>query len=151
METLAMANNFMNNNGNIATSSNNKFINNIQLYIEDCATGERKVLQCSLMIPAYNTHTEAFLSACIECPTKVKLGVQYKEKASEDNATFAAIIAAADAKAQQDKANAVLAQQQTVAPYAPQNMVQQQQMRVQQAPAQQSRGFQFDFNDLPKA
>ena len=94
-----MANNFMsNNNGNIATSSNNKFINNIQLFIEDCATGERKVLQCSLMVPAYNTHTEAFLSACIDNPDVVRLGVQYKEKASEDNATFAAIIAAADNK-----------------------------------------------------
>lgn len=145
-----MANNFMNNNnGNIATSSNNKFINNIQLYIEDCATGERKVLQCSLMIPAYNTHTEAFLSACIDNPDVVRLGVQYKEKASEDNATFAAIIAAADAKAQQDKANAVLASQNTVAPYAPQNVQQ-----VQQAPvAQQARGYQWNFNkdNLPKA
>lgn len=147
-----MANNFMNNNnGNIATSSNNKFINNIQLYIEDCATGERKVLQCSLMVPAYNTHTEAFLSACIDNPDVVRLGVQYKEKASEDNATFAAIIAAADAKAQQDKANAVLAQQNVVAPYAPQNAVQQ----VQQAPVanQQARGYQWNFNkdNLPKA
>lgn len=145
-----MANNFMNPNGNIATStnSNNKFINNIQLYIEDTATGERKVLQCSLMVPAYNTHTEAFLSACIDNPDVVRLGVQYKEKASEDNATFAAIIAAADAKAQQDKANAVLAQQQTVAPYAPQNA-------VQQAPVanQQARGYQWNFNkdNLPKA
>jgi hypothetical protein len=144
-----MANNFMSNNGNISTNSNNKFINNIQLYIEDCATGERKVLQCSLMVPAYNTHTEAFLSACIDNPDVVRLGVQYKEKASEDNATFAAIIAAADAKAQQDKANAVLAQQTTVAPYAPQNVQQ-----VQQAPvAQQARGYQwnFDKNALPKA
>lgn len=145
-----MANNFMNPNGNIATStnSNNKFINNIQLFIEDCSTGERKVLQCSLMVPAYNTHTEAFLSACIDNPDVVRLGVQYKEKASEDNATFAAIIAAADAKAQQDKANAVLAQQQTVAPYAPQNA-------VQQAPVanQQARGYQWNFNkdNLPKA
>lgn len=145
-----MANNFMNPNGNIATStnSNNKFINNIQLYIEDTATGERKVLQCSLMVPAYNTHTEAFLSACIDNPDVVRLGVQYKEKASEDNATFAAIIAAADAKAQQDKANAVLAQQTTVAPYAPQNA-------VQQAPVanQQARGYQWNFNkdNLPKA
>lgn len=149
-----MANNFMNTttNSNISTNSNNKFINNVQLFVEDCATGEKRVLQCSLMVPAYNTHTEAFLSACIQCPDKVKLGVQFKEKATEDNATFAAIIAAADAKAQQDKANAVLAQQQTVAPYAPQNVVQQQQMRVQQAPvANQQRGFQFDFNDLPKA
>lgn len=144
-----MANNFMNNNnGNIATSSNNKFINNVQLFVEDCATGERKVLQCSLMIPAYNTHTEAFLTACIDNPDVVRLGVQYKEKASEDNATFAAIIAAADAKAQQDKANAVLAQQNTVAPYAPQNA-------VQQAPVanQQARGYQWNFNKdaLPKA
>ena len=59
-----MANHFMNPNGNIATStnSNNKFINNIQLFVEDCKTGERKVLQCSLMVPGYNTHTEAFLS-----------------------------------------------------------------------------------------
>lgn len=147
-----MASNFLNPNGNIATStnSNNKFINNIQLFIEDCATGERKVLQCSLMVPGYNTHTEAFLSACIDNPDVVRLGVQYKEKASEDNATFAAIIAAADAKAQQDKANAVLQQQQTVAPYAPQNAVQQ----VQQAPvAQQARGYQWNFNKdaLPKA
>ena len=119
-----MANNFMNTTtNNISTNSNNKFINNIQLYVEDTATGEKRVLQCSLMIPAYNTHTEAFLSACIQCPDKVKLGVQFKEKATEDNATFAAIIAAADAKAQQDKANATLAQQQTVAPYAPQNAV----------------------------
>jgi hypothetical protein len=145
-----MANNFMSNNGNISTNSNNKFINNIQLYIEDCATGERKVLQCSLMVPAYNTHTEAFLSACIDNPDVVRLGVQYKEKASEDNATFAAIIAAADAKAQQDKANAVLAQQTTVAPYAPQNVQQ-----VQQAPVanQQARGYQWNFNKdaLPKA
>lgn len=144
-----MANNFMNNNnGNIATSSNNKFINNVQLFVEDCATGERKVLQCSLMIPAYNTHTEAFLTACIDNPDVVRLGVQYKEKASEDNATFAAIIAAADAKAQNDKANAVLAQQNTVAPYAPQNA-------VQQAPVanQQARGYQWNFNKdaLPKA
>ena len=144
-----MANNFMNNNnGNIATSSNNKFINNVQLFVEDCATGERKVLQCSLMIPAYNTHTEAFLTACIDNPDVVRLGVQYKEKASEDNATFAAIIAAADAKAQADKANAVLQQQQTVAPYAPQNA-------VQQAPVanQQARGYQWNFNKdaLPKA
>lgn len=145
-----MANNFMNPNGNIATStnSNNKFINNIQLFVEDTATGERKVLQCSLMVPAYNTHTEAFLSACIDNPDVVRLGVQYKEKASEDNATFAAIIAAADAKAQQDKANAVLAQQTTVAPYAPQNA-------VQQAPVanQQARGYQWNFNkdNLPKA
>lgn len=137
---------------NISTNSNNKFINNIQLYVEDTATGEKRVLQCSLMVPAYNTHTEAFLSACIQCPDKVKLGVQFKEKATEDNATFAAIIAAADAKAQADKANATLAQQQTVAPYAPQNAVQQQQMRAQQASvANQQRGFQFDFNDLPKA
>jgi hypothetical protein len=139
----------MSNNGNISTNSNNKFINNIQLYIEDCATGERKVLQCSLMVPAYNTHTEAFLSACIDNPDVVRLGVQYKEKASEDNATFAAIIAAADAKAQQDKANAVLAQQTTVAPYAPQNVQQ-----VQQAPvANQQRGYQWNFNKdaLPKA
>ena len=137
METLAMANNFMNtNNGNISTNSNNKFINNVQLFVEDIATGEKKVLQVSLMVPAYNTHTETFLSACIECPDKVRIGVQYKERAVEDNATFAAIIAAADAKAQQDKANAVLAQQNVVAPYAPQNMVQQ----VQQAPvAQQNR------------
>lgn len=145
-----MANNFMNsNNGNIATSSNNKFINNVQLFVEDCATGERKVLQCSLMIPAYNTHTEAFLTACIDNPDVVRLGVQYKEKASEDNATFAAIIAAADAKAQQDKANAVLAQQTTVAPYAPQN-VQQQQAPVAN---QQARGYQWNFNKdaLPKA
>ena len=145
-----MANNFMsNNNGNICTNSNNKFINNIQLFIEDCATGERKVLQCSLMVPAYNTHTEAFLSACIDNPDVVRLGVQYKEKASEDNATFAAIIAAADAKAQADKANAVLAQQQTVAPYAPQN-VQQQQAPVAN---QQARGYQWNFNKdaLPKA
>lgn len=144
-----MANNFMNNNnGNIATSSNNKFINNVQLFVEDCATGERKVLQCSLMIPAYNTHTEAFLTACIDNPDVVRLGVQYKEKASEDNATFAAIIAAADAKAQADKANNVLAQQTTVAPYAPQNA-------VQQAPVanQQARGYQWNFNKdaLPKA
>lgn len=150
MEILAMANNFMNQNGNIATStnSNNKFINNIQLFIEDCATGERKVLQCSLMVPGYNTHTEAFLSACIDNPDVVRLGVQYKEKASEDNATFAAIIAAADAKAQADKANAVLAQQTTVAPYAPQNQ------QVQQAPvANQQRGYQWNFNKdaLPKA
>ena len=67
----------------------------------------------------------------------------------EDNATFAAIIAAADAKAQQDKANAVLAQQNVVAPYAPQNVQQ-----VQQAPvAQQARGYQWNFNKdaLPKA
>lgn len=145
-----MANNFMNNNnGNIATSSNNKFINNIQLVIEDLATGDRKVLQCSLMVPAYNTHTEALLSACIECPDKVRIGVQYKERAVEENATFAAIIAAADAKAQQDKANAVLAQQNVVAPYAPQNAVPVQQM---QAPAQ-SRGYQWNFNKdaLPKA
>lgn len=145
-----MANNFMNNNnGNIATSSNNKFINNVQLFVEDCATGERKVLQCSLMIPAYNTHTEAFLTACIDNPDVVRLGVQYKEKASEDNATFAAIIAAADAKAQNDKANAVLAQQTTVAPYAPQN-VQQQQAPVAN---QQARGYQWNFNKdaLPKA
>jgi len=145
-----MANNFMNQNGNIATStnSNNKFINNIQLFIEDCATGERKVLQCSLMVPGYNTHTEAFLSACIDNPDVVRLGVQYKEKASEDNATFAAIIAAADAKAQADKANTVLAQQQTVAPYAPQNVQQ-----VQQAPVAQQRGYQWNFNkdNLPKA
>lgn len=150
MEILAMANNFMNQNGNIATStnSNNKFINNIQLFIEDCATGERKVLQCSLMVPGYNTHTEAFLSACIDNPDVVRLGVQYKEKASEDNATFAAIIAAADAKAQADKANTVLAQQQTVAPYAPQNVQQ-----VQQAPVAQQRGYQWNFNkdNLPKA
>lgn len=147
-----MANNFMsNNNGNISTSSNNKFINNVQLFIEDVATGDKKVLQCSLMIPAYNTHTEALLCACIECPEKVKLGVQYKERAVEENPTFAAIIAAADAKAQQDKANAVLAQQNVVAPYAPQNAVPVQQM---QAPvAQQSRGYQwnFDKNALPKA
>lgn len=145
-----MANNFMsNNNGNISTNSNNKFINNIQLFIEDCATGERKVLQCSLMVPAYNTHTEAFLSACIDNPDVVRLGVQYKEKASEDNATFAAIIAAADAKAQADKANAVIAQQNVVAPYAPQNVQQ-----VQQAPvANQQRGYQWNFNKdaLPKA
>lgn len=146
-----MANNFMsNNNGNISTNSNNKFINNVQLFIEDVATGERKVLQCSLMVPAYNTHTEAFLSACIDNPDVVRLGVQYKEKASEDNATFAAIIAAADAKAQQDKANAVLAQQNVVAPYAPQNVQQ-----VQQAPVanQQARGYQWNFNKdaLPKA
>lgn len=146
-----MANNFMsNNNGNISTNSNNKFINNVQLFIEDVATGERKVLQCSLMVPAYNTHTEAFLSACIDNPDVVRLGVQYKEKASEDNATFAAIIAAADAKAQQDKANAVLTQQNVVAPYAPQNVQQ-----VQQAPVanQQARGYQWNFNKdaLPKA
>ena len=137
-----------NNNGNISTNSNNKFINNVQLFVEDCATGERKVLQCSLMIPAYNTHTEAFLTACIDNPDVVRLGVQYKEKASEDNATFAAIIAAADAKAQADKANNVLAQQQTVAPYAPQNA-------IQQAPVanQQARGYQWNFNkdNLPKA
>lgn len=144
-----MANNFMsNNNGNISTNSNNKFINNVQLFIEDCATGERKVLQCSLMVPAYNTHTEAFLSACIDNPDVVRLGVQYKEKASEDNATFAAIIAAADAKAQQDKVNAVIQQQTVVAPYAPQN-VQQMQAPV----AQQARGYQWNFNKdaLPKA
>ena len=101
-----------------------------------------------IMVPAYNTHTEAFLSACIDNPDVVRLGVQYKEKASEDNATFAAIIAAADAKAQADKANTVLAQQQTVAPYAPQNQ------QVQQAPvANQQRGYQwnFDKNALPKA
>ena len=146
-----MANNFMNpNNGNISTNSNNKFINNVQLFVEDCATGEKKVLQCSIMVPSYNTHTETFLSACIECPDKVRLGVQYKERAVEENATFAAIIAAADAKAQQDKANAVLQQQQTVAPYAPQNVGQQ----VQQVPvANQQRGYQWNFNKdaLPKA
>ena len=86
---------------------------------------------------------------CIDNPDVVRLGVQYKEKASEDNATFAAIIAAADAKAQADKANAVLAQQQTVAPYAPQN-VQQQQAPVAN---QQARGYQWNFNKdaLPKA
>lgn len=147
-----MANNFMNPNGNIATStnSNNKFINNIQLFIEDCSTGERKVLQCSLMVPAYNTHTEAFLSACIDCPDKVRIGVQYKEKASEDNPVFASIIASAEAKAQADKANAVLAQQQVVAPYAPQNApVQQMQAPV----ANQQRGYQWNFSktELPKA
>lgn len=144
-----MANNFMNPNNGISTNSNNKFINNIQLYIEDPVTGDRKVLQCSLMVPAYNTHTEAFLSACIECPDKVKLGVQYKEKASEDNPVFASIIASADARAQADKANAVIAQQQVVAPYAPQNVQQ-----VQQAPVvNQQRGYQWNFNknDLPKA
>ena len=110
-----MANNIANNNGN-----SNKFINGIQLVAVNPATGAERILQASIMVPAYNNTLEQYIAYAIANPGTIAFKFIKKEQEVSGDPLFAQLDNAAKQASEQAKANATANAKQQA--YAPQNV-----------------------------
>ena len=109
-----MANNLSSNN------NNNKFINGIQLVAVNPATGAERILQASIMVPAYNNTLEQYIAYAIANPGAISFKFIKKEQEISGDPLFAQLDNAAKQVSEQAKQNAVANAKQNA--YAPQNV-----------------------------
>lgn len=103
-----------------ANNSNNKFINGIQLVAVNPATGAERILQASIMVPAYNNTLEQYIAYAIANPGSISFKFIKKEQEVSGDPLFAQLDNAAKQASEQAKqANIANAKQQA---YAPQNV-----------------------------
>ena len=103
-----------------ANNSNNKFINGIQLVAVNPATGAERILQASIMVPAYNNTLEQYIAYAIANPGSISFKFIKKEQEVSGDPLFAQLDNAAKQASEQAKqANIANAKPQA---YAPQNV-----------------------------
>lgn len=109
-----MANNLNN------TNNSNKFINGIQLVAVNPATGAERILQASIMVPAYNNTLEQYIAYAIANPGSIAFKFIKKEQEVSGDPLFAQLDNQAKQASEQAKqANIANAKQNA---YAPQNV-----------------------------
>lgn len=109
-----MANNLNN------TNNSNKFINGIQLVAVNPATGAERILQASIMVPAYNNTLEQYIAYAIANPGSISFKFIKKEQEVSGDPLFSQLDNAAKQASEQAKANATANAKQNA--YAPQNV-----------------------------
>lgn len=109
-----MANNITSNN------NSNKFINGIQLVAVNPATGAERILQASIMVPAYNNTLEQYIAYAIANPGSIAFKFIKKEQEVSGDPLFAQLDSAAKQASEQAKANATANAKQQA--FAPQNV-----------------------------
>ena len=103
-----------------ANNSNNKFINGIQLVAVNPATGAERILQASIMVPAYNQTLEQYIAYAIANPGAITFKFIKKEQEVSGDPLFQQLDNAAKQASEQAKQNAVANAKQNA--YAPQNV-----------------------------
>ena len=103
-----------------ANNSNNKFINGIQLVAVNPATGAERILQASIMVPAYNQTLEQYIAYAIANPGAITFKFIKKEQEVSGDPLFAQLDNAAKQASEQAKQQSVANAKQNA--YAPQNV-----------------------------
>lgn len=105
---------------NITSNNNNKFINGIQLVAVNPATGAERILQASIMVPAYNNTLEQYIAYAIANPGSINFKFIKKEQEVSGDPLFAQLDNAAKQASEQAKQASVANAKQNA--YAPQNV-----------------------------
>ena len=109
-----MANNLNN------TNNSNKFINGIPLVAVNPATGAERILQASIMVPAYNNTLEQYIAYAIQNPGAIVFKFIKKEQEISGDPLFQQLDNAAKQASEQAKQASVANAKQNA--YAPQNV-----------------------------